>query len=662
MIQGKIVEYIDEGRFVCAICLQDKGGRLHLLTPSNREVNLSLKGTILISDPTLDISLPRNDLLERLKQIEDTRIRLKEQIDVEGLWELIRDEKETFDHTYLAQLVFGESVTGNHSSAVIRALFENRLYFKMKNGQFLPNLQEKVEEIVRQEAEEAAKAETLRQWSQWLKEIQQGRRVEDPPFRSDIVQLLKQLALYEKEAPEFKVGRELLSNVGISDIQQARLLLITLGEWEEDENLDLLRSGLEVAFTQDQLAASASLTAHELDLAGREDLRDLPVLTIDGPLTQDFDDAISLERVGDELHLGVHIADVASIIPADSTLDMAAAERASSQYLPRRQIPMFPEDLSADILSLRQGCDRNAISLLARFDKFGALLGYRFAPTVIRVRKRLMYEDVNKAIEQDVPLKEMRRLSQCLHQNRMDQGALNLSLPELEVRFNGNGALSLELVEQETPSRVIIAEFMILYNWLAARFCMESQIPILFRSQSGASEKLPLDEKGYFYYVFQQRRKLSPLSIRTEPGPHSGLGVDAYIHATSPIRRYLDLVNQRQIHHYLLQNRAIYDEKKLEEIRISAEPTIKKLGLIKRNRIRYWVLKYLSLNRGKKLRALVLDELKTKYRVALTDFLMIVDLKRKNGVILRQGQEIFVRATKVDPWDDIISLEYIEDT
>ncbi|MDQ1335500.1 MAG: exoribonuclease [Thermodesulfobacteriota bacterium] len=662
MTQGKVVEYIDEGRFVSAICLQDKGGRLHLLTPSNREVNLSPKRTILISEPTLDVSLPRDDLLERLKQIEETRVRLKEQIDVEGLWELVRDEDETFDHAYLAQLVFGERVTGNHSSAVIRALFENHLYFKMRNGQFLPNSQEKVEQMVRQASEEAANAERLRQWSQWLKEIQEGRRVDDPPFRSDIVHLLIQLALYGKEAPEFKSGRELLSNVGISDIQQARALLIKLGEWEEDENHDLLRSGLEVSFTEDQLAASASLTLHDVDLTGREDLRDLPVLTIDGPLTRDFDDAVSLERVGDELRLGVHIADVASVIRTNSILDMAAAERASSQYLPRRQIPMFPEGLSSDILSLRQGCDRNAISLLARFDRSGALLDYRFAPTVIRVRERLMYEDVNQAMEQDVLLKEMHRLSQRLRQNRMDQGALSLSLPEVEVRFDGNNALFLELVEQETPSRSIIAELMILYNWLAARFCMENQIPILFRSQSGPSEKLPLDEKGYLYYVFQQRRKLSPLSIQTDPAPHAGLGVDAYIHATSPIRRYLDLVNQRQIHHYLFQNGTVYDDKRLEEIRIAAEPTLKKLGLIKRNRLRYWVLKYLSLNRGKKLKALVLDELKTKYRVVLTDFLMMVDLRRKNGVILRQGQEISVRVTKADPWEDILTLEYMEES
>jgi len=643
---------------VCTVCLQDKGGRLHVLTPTNREVNLSPKRAILISDPILNVSLPRDELIERLRKIEETRIRLKEEIDVEGLWELVRDEEEGFDPAYLAQLVFGETVSGNHSSAVIRALFENRLYFKMKNGVFVPHSVEKVEEIIRQEAEAAEEAERLKQWSQWLREIQEGTGPENPPFRADIVRLLVQLALYGKEAPEFKAGRELLARVGISDVQQARSLLIRLGEWEEDENVDLLRSGLEVGFSRDQLAASALLTDRDLDLTGREDLRDMPVVTIDGPMTRDFDDAVSLEETGDERVLGVHIADVSTVIPEESTLDKAAAERAASQYLPRRQIPMFPEELSSGILSLREGQDRCAISLLARFDRSGALIAYRFVPSVIRVRKRLLYEDVNQVVEQDRLLMEMHRLSQRLRQNRMDQGALNLSLPELEVTFNGNGLPLLELMQQETPSRMIVAEFMILYNWLAARFCLENQIPILFRSQPGPSEKLPLDEKGYLYYVFQQRRKLSPLSIQTDPGPHTGLGVEVYIHATSPIRRYLDLVNQRQLQHYLLQKGMPYDEKQLEDIRLAAEPTLKKLALVKRNRMRYWVLKYLGLRRGMKLKALVLDELKTKYRVVLTDFLMTADLKRKNGVILRQGQEIWVRVAKADPWEDVLALEH----
>ena len=660
MAQGKIVEYIDQGRFVCTICLQDKGNRLHLLTPSNREVNLSQKRIMLISEATIDISQTREDLLEKLKQKEAKRIRLKEQIEVEELWELVQDEDESFDHKYLAHLVFGETVTEDHCSALVRALFENHLYFKMKNGRFLPFSKEKVEQIIRQREEEVAKAEKLSQGSDWLKQIQEGNKPNDPPFKADIVHLLIQLALYGNDTPDYKYGKELLSNAGISDIRQARVLLVKLGEWEEDENLALLRSGVETTFTQNQLEAAARLsTGQQADLAGREDLRDLPCLTIDGPFTQDFDDAISFKMVGDELHVGVHIADVAGAIPADSILDLTAAERALSQYLPRRQIPMLPADLSRDVLSLRQGRDSNAISLLTRFDKTGVLLDYRFAPSVIHIAQQLIYEDVNESIEGDPLFKEMHRFSKQLQNKRMREGALNLSLSDLEVRFNG--ALSLELVEQDTPSRVIVAECMILYNWLAATFCMENQIPILFRTQADPGERLPLDEKGYLYYVFQQRRKLSPLHIRTKPGPHSGLGVEMYIHATSPIRRYLDLVNQRQIRNYLLQKELIYSEKMLKEIRISTEPIIKSLGIINRNRLRYWILKYLSQHRGKKLKALVLDEFKNKYRIVLTDSHLLVDIKRQEGSILSQGQEILVEVKKSDPWDDIINLEYIDD-
>jgi len=659
MAQGKIVEYIDQGRFVCTVCLQDKGNRLHLLTPSNREVNLSQKRIMLISETTIDISRSREDLLERLKQKEEKRIRLKEEIEVKDLWELVQDEDESFDHKYLAHLVFGETVTDDHFSALMRALFENRLYFKMKNGQFLPYSKEKVEQIIRQREEEAAKAERLRQGSDWLKEIQEGNKPNDPPCKADIVHLLTQLVLYGNDSRDFKYGKELLLNAGISDIRQARALLVKLGEWEEDENLDLLRSGVETTFTQAQLEASARLTDQQVDFAGREDLRDLPCLTIDGPSTEDFDDAISFKIVGDELHVGVHIADVAGAISADSILDLTAAERASSQYLPRKQIPMLPADLSTDVLSLKQGRDSNAISLLARFDKTGALFDYRFAPTVIHITQRLIYEDVNEALEGDPLFKEMHRFSQRLRNKRMDIGALNLSLPDLEVMFNGE--LSLKLVEQDTPSRIIVAEFMILYNWLAAEFCMENQIPILFRTQADPNERLPLDEKGFLYYVFQQRRKLSPLHIRTKPGPHSGLGVEMYIQATSPIRRYHDLVNQRQIHNYLLQKELIYDKKRLGEIRISTAPIIKSLAIIKRNRLRYWILKYLWQHRGKKLKARVLDEFKSKYRIVLTDFHLLAEIKRQAGIILSQGQEILVEVKKVDPWDDIINLEYIDE-
>jgi len=675
MNQGKIIEYIDQGKFICTLCLNDKINRLHLLTTSNREVNLSPKRTILISSTIIDTLKPREELLEKLKHTEDTRGSLKTQIDVKELWELVRDEEESFDHKYLAQLVFGHTITDDHLSALVRALFEDHLHFKMKDGRFLPNSEEKVKQILKQKEEEAIKEEWLRQGSVWLKDIQQGKKPDDPPFKDDIINLVVQLALYGNEEPDFKYGKELLSRAGISDIQESRSLLIKLGVWEKDENLDLLRLGIETSFTEKQLHEAVLLAEKKCDFQGLEDLRDLPTFTIDGPLTRDFDDAVSLEIDGDTLHLGIHIADIEAVILPDSILDREAKDRASSIYMLCKQIPMLPPNLSQDTLCLKQGCNRRAISLLTRFDKSGNLLDYRFVPSVIKVQQHLTYEEVNEILDKgDLPdtpgqlkveglsglLKKMYQISQYLHKKRINQDALNLSLPELQIQFNEDSTLSLELVDQDTPSRIIISEFMILYNWLAARFCRDNQIPVLFRTQAEPSEILSIGETGYLYYVFTQRRKLRPLQIDTVPNPHSGLGLDVYIHATSPIRRYLDLVNQRQIRAFLTGIAPICDKIKLAEIRITVETVLKNIAILRRRRLRYWILKFLSQNKGKRFKAQILDELKTKYRIVVNDLLLVIEIKRQDGIILTPGEEILVEVKSADPWDDLLKLSYIK--
>ena len=656
MNQGRIIEYIDRGKFVCTLCLQDKGNRLLLLTPSNRQVNISPKRAVLITGSGIDISRPREDLLEILKESERARKSLRELVDVRELWELTKDEKESFNHKYLTQLAFGEAATDNHFSALVRALFEDRLYFKMKDGLFLPNPEERVEQILRQREEEALKEERLGDGSVWLKAIWQGSKPDEPSCRENIVETLIQLALHGNEAPDLKYGKELLSRAGLSDIRNSRDLLFRLGIWDEDENLNILRSGIETSFTKDQLEESSRLAVKKSTFEGCEDLRGLPTMTIDGPLTRDYDDALSLEIASDILEVGIHIADVAEVILPESILDKGAGERASSLYLPRRQIPMIPPDLSQDSLSLKQGCDRQAISLLARFDKIGTLLDYRFLRSVIRVQRQLTYDDVNESLISESPFKEMYQLCQHLRQKRGEQGALSLSLPEVEVRLNPDASLSLELVDQNTPSRMIVSEFMILYNWLAAVFCKEHDLPVLFRTQKQPTEKLDPQEKAYIYYVFRQRRKLLPLYLDTDPGPHSGLGLDVYTQVTSPIRRYLDIVVQRQISSFLMGKGPIYDVEKLEEIRTSVEPLVKNLAMAKRNRMRYWTLKFLAQNLGARYKALVLDEFKSKYRIVLEDCLLLAEIKRQNGLILGPGQEILVDVKKSDPWEDRLEL------
>jgi exoribonuclease-2 len=658
MNQGRIIEYIDQGKFVCSLCLQDRGNRLHLLTASNREVNLSPKRAILISETVIDTEKPREDLLAHLKQTELKREHLKGQVDAKELWELIIDEKERFHHKYLAQLVFGETLTDNHLSALVRALFEDHLYFRLKEGRFLPNTAGKIRQIIKQQEEEALREERLVKGSDWLKGIKQGQKIEVPDCKTYVIHLLSQLAIYGNEAPEFKHGKELLGRADISDIREARSLLVKLGVWDRDENLDLHRLDIQTSFSESQTNESVRLAGLGIDTRHREDLTGLPVLTIDGPLTRDFDDAISLEVVGDTLQLGVHIADVAAVIPPDSILDTGSAERVLSIYSPRRQIPMIPPDLSQDALSLKQGCDRQAISLLARFDKCGSLLDYRFVPSVVRVRENLIYGKVNEDLSEDAMLQRMCQMSRLLREERNKKGALSLSLPEVEITFDADSSIRLELVPQDTPSRLIVAEFMILYNWLVARFCKENQIPILFRTQTEPSERLSVDDDGYLYYVFKQRRKLNPLLIDTSPKPHSGLGVDAYTHATSPIRRYLDIVVQRQLGSVLMGKSPVYDEKRLEEIRILVGPMIKEIGRMKRNRVRYWILKYLQQHRDGTYNALVLYELKNKYRVLVKDFLLVAEIKREPRLNLNPADRILVKVRKVDPWMDTLELTY----
>jgi len=657
MNQGKIIEYIDQGKIICSVCLQDKGTRLHLLTPLNRQVNLPTGRILLLSKVSLDPLRPREELLTHLRQAEETRDRLKKEIRVNELWELIHDERERFGYEYLAQLCFGETVTDDHISALVRALFDDKLFFKMKDGAFLPNSQERVDQLIKEKEEETRIEQTLKEGSVWLKQAIAQGRLHSPS--SDIIEVLEELALHGKEAPRFKYGKELLQRAGISDYQNARSILIKLGVWEEDEPIDLLRHNIHTTFDNARIEETHRLLGMEIQTQGYEDLRDLDSFTIDGPFTLDFDDALSWDVQGDYVCLGVHIADVAGTIAPGSPIDLEAAQRGSSLYLPRRHIPMLPLDLSQDKLSLREGYDRPAISLMARFDKQGNLFDYRIVPSLIRIKRRLTYDQVNDQYIKEEPFGHIHQLCEQMRQKRIDHGALILSLPEPFINIHEDSSITIEMISQETPSRMIIAECMILYNWLIAKVCQDNGIPILYRGQKKPGERLPSEDDDYIYYVFKQRRKIHPLIIDTKPGPHNGLGLKIYTNVSSPIRRYLDLVIQHQVRSFLFGEKPFYNNESLEQIRMQVTPILRDLNIIKRNRTRYWILKYLQKHLGKPFTGIILDTLKTKYRVIMKDFLFMVEMKRKEGQVFSPGDHVTIKVVQSEPWDDTLKLEFI---
>ncbi|MBN1225832.1 MAG: RNB domain-containing ribonuclease [Deltaproteobacteria bacterium] len=657
MDEGKIIEYIDQRKIILSCCIKDKVNKLQLLTLSNHEVSIPPKRVLIASSSSINLSKSREELIATLVAVDKQRTEYASKVVVEDLWELTYDEEEIFPFTYLAQLAFGKNITDDHVSAILRALFAEGTYFKLKDKFFVPNSPEKVNQITKTREAAKLREKEISEGAGFLKQIMHKKIPNDFPINDKFVDVLVQLAIYGKDAQNFKQGKEMFSRAGIKDTVRARELLIKLGVWKEDENLDLYRFKTKISFDKPALLDAYTIAKIEINTSDREDLRNLDVFTIDGALTKDFDDALSFEPHNEGYTLGIHITDINPYIQADGPLDIEALNRASTIYLPERQISMLPTDLSHDTLSLKKNADRQAISLFADFDKDMELVNYRFLPTIIRVAHQYTYDEVNSIYKDDPVFLRLYQLAMNLRKDREVNGALLIPLPEIDFQFSNNSGIDIKLIEQDTPSRIIVSESMILYNRLAAKFASEIGLPILYRSQEKPQERLATDEFSYIYYVFQQRRKLRPLLVDTSPLPHSGLGVDSYTNITSPLRRYVDMVVQRQLYAALLNKRPIYNEARLKEINMLTQQTLKDIFLIKKNRMRYWILKYLSRKINDTFRAIVFQKLGYKYLIILKDLIFIADIPAPDSQELRLGQEIDVIVKKANPLEDTLIFE-----
>jgi ribonuclease R len=319
-------------------------------------------------------------------------------------------------------------------------------------------------------------------------------------------------------------------------------------------------------------------------LEEREDLRKNFIITIDPDDARDFDDAINVEKLnGNGWELGVHIADVAAYVNPGSALDREARQRGNSVYLPDRVIPMLPERLSNGVCSLKPGVDRLTHSVFVQFDEKANVKKVRFARTVIRSAHRLTYKQAF-ALLQSSPTNELGErlhrsweLAAMLRRKRFQQGSLDLDFPEVKVRLDEKGKpIQLELVEND-ESHQLIEEFMLIANELVARELKKRSIPTIYRVHENPDpEKLA----EYREFILSHGYKVGDLTHRAEvqrflnsikgkpeeqalkigllkslkrarylPQPlgHYGLAKANYLHFTSPIRRYADLVAHRSL-------------------------------------------------------------------------------------------------------------------
>jgi exoribonuclease-2 len=658
MKTGSIVEYIDRQKIMCAVVLEVKNQRLRLLTESNREVNLSSNRVAHTCKTCLDLSMGRNKMVDTLKEIVSRRNALIDDVDIKELWEILNTEQEWIDLKTMTEFCFPDSPNDDHESAVIRAFFQNRLYFKFQHDRFFPNTQDHVEQKISCERKVERRNRIIQEGGDWLANMMNDPNPLIPQDKLKIVDILKSLYLFEKENENYDLGKAILARAGIDPDEELFNVLVKLGVFRENENIDLYRYDISTVFSDELNQYTTRLiasTQDSLDAEHRKDLTMVSLMTIDGQATLDYDDAISLEDCGDHYRLGIHIVDVGHFVKKGDIIDQEALSRGSSIYMPDQKVPMLPSSLAEDLCSLKAGQLRPAISILVNLNRSYDIMDYEITPSLIRVSQQLTYYDVNVIADDNEDIIALRNIAEKFRLERMSAGAIQITLPDIHIWIADDGEISVSRVNRESPGRMLVSEIMIMANWLMAKFLAEHNVPAVYRSQASPRERLYKANNGTLFQNCMQRKLLSRFILNPEPEKHSGLGLNAYVTATSPIRKYFDLATQRQIRSVFGLETPSTREEINNVIQILEQP-MSHVAKIQFNRHRYWLLKYLEKQIGQKEEAIVLFKKRNNYQILLKEYMIECELPLSRGIELKPEDLIQVTIQHANARKDVLSV------
>lgn len=662
---GKLIEYLDSGKFMCALVTESQAKRLRLINQNGRELNLPVSRVVHCSNETHPATVSRESLITHLKDTTNRRCSLMDEVNLKELWELTADEgSNTFSPSFLAELTFGEDANDDTISAFLRCVFVDKLYFKYKEGKVLANSPEKVEQLLIQLEKEAKKDKLIEEGIVAITDIQSPgfKQTALTPLQAEILDIIKDFYVFGTDAKEAALAQKVLKSAGITSQHGPYHLLVKAGIWSENENIPLLKNDLPVNFSLParQQAEHVLQCSHD-DLfkdPGRKDFTHLSPITIDGPTTLDFDDALTIEKQDKNYLVGIHISDVAHYVRPGDPLFLEAMSRGTSIYFPESQIPMLPRHLSQGICSLIQDEIRATFSFMVLLSPTAEILRVRIFPSIIKVKRRLTYEEVDKMLESDEEIKLFNMLRKQLRKNRLEQGALLLPFPDVNVFIDHHGKVHVNLAQSDTPARTIVSEMMILTNTVAAKYVADRLVPGLFRSQPPLKKRIVHGEDSDLYQNTLQRKNMPRGELSTVAKAHSGLGVSHYSTITSPIRRLLDLVMQHQLNSIVRRQEPCFTEEMCKDFTSVLSRTLSTANNVRQQRQRYWLLKYLADRKGQKIDALVINAGPKRVNLLLTDILMDIDLPTQGGRSIANGSIVKVRITKSDPLDNVVRFEW----
>lgn len=525
-------------------------------------------------------------------------------------WELLQGEKITLPD--LSEFLFEEYTPA--SAWATWQVLEDGLYFFGK----VDNIQARSQDFVSKEKKEREqRLKKQQEWEAFVERVRKKQLVDDDH---------KQLSEVEQFALEKTASSRILTALDIKQTPvHAHRFLVDLGYWPERFNPWPQRTGV---VTESNALAIPALPEEE-----RVDLTHLPAFAIDDEGSTDPDDAISIEGE----HLWVHVADVSALVRPDSHLDLSARERAANLYLPEKMVTMLPEALT-DQLGL--GLQKKSPAMSFRFlltDE--GVSDISIVNSWIKVT-RTSYNKVNEQMTES-PFADIQKMTRRYQQQRLARNAAQIDLPEANIKVRDGEILINRLLRLD--SRQMVTEAMLMAGEAAARFAGANDFYIPYAVQP-EPEEIRSPERMSEMYAY--RRLFRPSNAALTPGSHFGLGLELYTRATSPMRRYLDLVTHQQIRAFLQNKKLLTKDEVGQRIAMADSPSrlVRKAERLSNH---HWKLIYLQQQKKWRGEATVVALEERKAVIILHELAMQTKIRLKDGMQLDDIIELGVREVDV---------------
>ncbi|MEK6224268.1 MAG: ribonuclease catalytic domain-containing protein [Thermodesulfobacteriales bacterium] len=636
------------------------GNKASIFSEEGKDISVDIEKIAYNSGIVIEGNFTNPEKKLKLREVRRNLEEAKDKLDLETLWECIGNEDSEITFNDIADLYFGDSDKSKEDSlALFWAVDKNDIYFKRGEAGYTTREASEVKELIAKRESEKKRGEERTQALLWAKQLISGKSYNqtegfDP---TEYIDLIKNYIIHLDKYNRAAESKSFLSEIGIKDVEGAIEFLIKTGSWHEDEDPLLKRFSITQDFPKKVVEEVEQILDESFYDENLEDLTHLEVFSVDDENTQDIDDAISIEETDDGTTIGIHIANVAQYVPKWSAMDEEAIRRAETVYLPEHHIHMFPTELIQQRLSLVGGTERKALSLLVNFDDELNIKGYRFTNSKIFIRENISYEKASEYFDLDPAGNKIKQIADSLRAKRLEAGALIIQLPQLKIRIDKDSNITIRKNYMNSAAHRVISEFMILMNRMAGKFLKDNRVPGIFRSQpEPISEDARSHDENDPLFVLHIVKYLRAPRVGLDPAPHLSLGIDVYAQATSPIRRYADLIIQRQIVSTLENEEPSYTEDELENLYPKIEIGIRDKKMVERNRDKYWVYKHLRNLEGTEIRGIISSINNARASVYLPDYLFEIPVLLGSNFKLDESREIKLIVQKVDPLRRKLSL------